>query len=137
MFKVPPKLIVNNKNDDIIINNNRQEDKNKINVNENTNITLKCDVYGKPKPTIYWYMILNKTKLIELINFKNQTNIDLLINYNSTNEYECVADNGIQPILSKKIYLNIKCNLLSKLLIIISNSNTSCLSFLSFLFFSY
>lgn len=66
-------------------------------------------MYGKPKPSINWYTIINRTTSIELIDFKNKTRINLTIDYNSTNEYECVADNGIQPVISKKIYLNIKC----------------------------
>jgi hypothetical protein len=35
--------------------------------------------------------------------------ITLLISRDSTNEYECVADNDVPPTVSKKIFLNVRC----------------------------
>lgn len=36
--------------------------------------------------------------------------IKLVIRRDSANDYECVADNGVSPTVSKRIYLNIRCN---------------------------
>lgn len=93
---VPPKLLTNYPVD-------------KIDVSQNSNTSLTCEFYGKPEPLIKWFKYHNAVPK-EIEKFRGHKTINLYIHKESPSEYECVADNSIPPIISKKIFLNIQCN---------------------------
>ncbi|RNA37692.1 limbic system-associated membrane isoform X1 [Brachionus plicatilis] len=72
-----------------------------IEVVEGSDVELVCDAYGKPDPTIKWfakneYYITSEKFLI----IKNASR-------HSIKEYECIADNGVNPSISRTFSLRI------------------------------
>lgn len=92
---VPPKLLT-------------QYPVDRIDVNQSSNASITCEFYGKPQPLVKWFKYQNGQQK-EIEKYRGFKTIDIFINPDSPNEYECVADNSIPPIISKKIYLNIQC----------------------------
>lgn len=80
--------------------------KSNIAVKENTNVVLECNAVGKPKPRISWFKVKENGFTIDLQNHRNKLFIKN-ISRSDLSKYECVAENGILPSVSKKFSLNI------------------------------
>lgn len=77
-----------------------------ISVNEHDNLTINCEAYGNPIPTIKWYrnrqFIKSGVELfIENVTFNE-----------ARNEYECVAMNQILPDASRRFMIQVNGNLI-------------------------
>ena len=79
----------------------------RIDVNQSMNASLTCEFYGKPEPLIKWFKYHNGNPK-EIEKFRGHKTIQFFIHKESPSEYECIADNSIPPIISKKIFLNIQ-----------------------------
>ena len=80
----------------------------RIDVNQSSNASLTCEVYGKPEPTVKWYKYQNG-QAKEIDKYRGLKTLNIHIHKDSPSEFECVADNSIPPTISKKIFLNIQC----------------------------
>ncbi len=88
-----------------------------LSFHEGSDVNLACNAIGRPVPRIRWYLaksdesepghqiLLSESPLLYLKN----------ITRHSHKKYECVADNGVKPSLSRTFTLNILCMLISKL----------------------
>ena len=83
-------------------------------------VTIKCNANGHPIPTIKW--IREDKQLIKtkdsnsgrIVKFDQTIGPDLVIpNIDTTDmgSYLCIADNGVPPIVSKRIYVYVQCKL--------------------------
>ncbi len=82
-------------------------------------VNMRCNAEGVPKPTIKWRR--EDGKLIKINDANGRSvNVDHFIGTNLTihnlgtedmGSYLCIADNGVPPIVSKRIYLYVQCKI--------------------------
>lgn len=79
-----------------------------LSFHEGSDVNLACNAVGRPAPTIRWY--LNKSAVSKPILLTETAVLNLKnITRHSHKKYECVADNGVKPSLSRTFTLNILC----------------------------
>ena len=61
-------------------------------------LTLKCSVVGKPKPTITWTRVSDNTVVTMPLNITGEKD---------KGSYRCTADNGVGKPLSKDIFVDV------------------------------
>ncbi|CAF0708866.1 unnamed protein product [Brachionus calyciflorus] len=89
--------------------NNETEGQMKKNLNivEGNDVELECSASGKPMPEIKWFALTNNK--IHGTYIKSGVILDLKnISRDSIKQYECVAENGVNPSISKIFTLNVE-----------------------------
>lgn len=86
---VPPKFIGSHNGNHVIVNTVVGE-----------NVTLSCEAYGNPAPTIYWY---RHNKLVSTGAHLHILNVSRFAH----SEYECVARNKVDPAASRRFRINV------------------------------
>lgn len=80
---------------------------NNLVVVENGDLDLKCFAIGKPAPKIRWYQIEEDNGIIRDLNHETTTFSLTNVTKNQNSKYECIADNGILPSVSKKFSVSV------------------------------
>ncbi|XP_071953426.1 uncharacterized protein [Antedon mediterranea] len=79
-------------------------------VSEGEKVTITCDVIGNPVPKLYWIKdgeIIDKIKGIKISKGKNKLRFKAISKEKHEGAYECVADNGVDPPISNKLFVNV------------------------------
>ena len=81
-------------------------------------VKIKCNADGYPTPTIKWMREDSKLIKIKDPNTGRTVKLDKFIGPNlmihnvdtdDMGSYLCIADNGVPPIVSKRIYVYVQC----------------------------
>lgn len=78
-----------------------------LGIMENADAVLKCFAIGKPAPKIRWYRIEDNNGLIRDLNHESTSLTLKNITKHENSKYECIAENGILPSVSKKFSLTV------------------------------
>ena len=84
-------------------------------VQEGNNITLLCNVSGKPAPVMAWTkagssQVLSHTSLLSVVNVSRPGTAD------NTIQYQCKASNGVETPATVTVNVTVHCELQSEFL---------------------
>lgn len=92
-------------------------------IHEHNNVTLHCSARGNPSPRIFWrradgvaITLRDEMGMDTSVDIFNSSSLKLMsVRRDQMSAYLCIAVNGVEPAISKRIFLRVQCeNLCSK-----------------------
>lgn len=88
-------------------------------IHEGRNVTLHCSAKGNPTPRIFWRrddgiaIKLKHEEWVEAsVDIVNGSSLKLInVKRDQMSAYLCIAVNGVEPAISKRIFLHVQCEL--------------------------
>lgn len=91
-----------------------EPDERQVSVNEGDNIQLSCEASGQPRPTYVWFrtnrnlpILLDASADLKVTSYAGSQLPLASVDRLQAGSYECLASNGIPPVASKRVTLDI------------------------------
>lgn len=88
-------------------------------IHEGRNATLHCSARGNPTPRIFWrrdggipIKVRNEAGSMSFVDIFNGSSLALVnVRRDQMSAYLCIAVNGVEPAISKRIFLRVQCEI--------------------------